>query len=167
MYNLQQLAFLFWGQLRYNSVTNFPERRKRRSRLTIVMKRILLGIVLILILGACSGDVYSVSYTARGDSTNFMGLTQTTLFQRTDDINVVIKLNEHDDDVEVSATFYNPSNEQEGETQSARANGETGVVVLGLDWETRPGERDWDSGDWHVEVRVDGELVEELEFRIN
>lgn len=133
----------------------------------IAMKRILLGVVLILILGACSGDVYSVSYTARGDSGHIMGLTQTDLFQRNDDINVVVKLNEHDDDVDVAVTFINPDGEQEGDTITTTADSETGVVILGLDWDTRPGELDWQSGDWRVEVSVDGETVEELEFRIN
>ncbi len=136
------------------------------------MKRILIAALLLLILNACSSEVYSLAYTARGDSNNMVALTQTDLLQRTDDLNVVVKLNSHDDSVTVSATFYNPDDEQVGEVLTTTADPDVGVVVLGLDYESRPGEEDeeedtWQLGTWRVDIEVDGEQVESLSFKIN
>lgn len=142
------------------------------------MKQIvfLLGL-LVMGLTACSGDVYDVAYTARGDSTNFQALTQTELFQRTDDLNVVVKLGSHSDRVEVAATFYRPCDDfaedcetnevQEGETLRTTVGENVGSVVLGLDHESRPNEQEWITGTWRVEIEIDNEMVETLTFRVN
>ena len=142
------------------------------------MKQIvfLLGL-LVMGLTACSGDVYDVAYTARGDGTNFQALTQTELFQRTDDLNVVVKLGSHKDRVEVAATFFRPCDTQsedcettvvqEGETLRTTVGANVGTVVLGLDFESQPEVNEWISGTWRVEVEVDNEKVDELVFRIN
>lgn len=128
--------------------------------------RLLVGLLLILILSACSSDVYVLAYTARGDSANVFGLTSTDIFQRTDDLNVVVRLGSHKDTIEVSATFFTPDNVQEGEPLKVRAGKDVGVVTLGLDYEKRPSGEDWQSGLWRVEIRIDGEKVDELNFRV-
>lgn len=143
-----------------------------------LMKRfVFLLAILVLGLTACGGDVYDVAYTARGDSTNVQALTQTELFQRTDDLNVVVKLGSHSGSVEVAATFYRPcdtlsencetSRVQEGETLRTTARENVGTVLLGLDYEARPEVTEWNTGSWIVEIEIDGEVVEELSFRIN
>lgn len=143
-----------------------------------LMKRMvfLLGLM-VLGLTACTGGVYDVAYTARGDSTNYQALTQTELFQRTDDLNVVVKLGSHSDRVEVAATFYRPCDTlsevcesdriQEGETLRTTVGSNVGTVLLGLDYEAQPEVEEWDTGSWRVEIEVDNEVVEELSFRIN
>lgn len=128
--------------------------------------RLLIGLLLILILSACSSEVYELSYMARGDSTNVFALSETDILLRTDDLNVVVRLGAHDDTVDVSATFFNPDGIQEGETLTVKAGKDVGTVVLGLDFEQRPSGEDWFTGAWHVEIRIDGEKVDELEFRV-
>ena len=142
------------------------------------MKRLvfLFGL-LVLGLTACGGDVYDVAYTARGDSTNFLALTQTELFQRTDDLNVVVKLGSHKDRVEVAATFFRPCDTQsedcvstevqEGETLRTTVGANVGTVLLGLDYEAQPEVDEWITGTWRIEIEVDSEMVDELTFRIN
>lgn len=128
--------------------------------------RLLIGLLLILILSACSSDVYELAYTARGDSANVFALTEADILQRTDDLNVVVRLGAHDDTVDVSATFFGPDGLQEGETLTAKADKDTGVVILGLDFEQRPSGEDWPLGLWHIELRIDGEKVDDIEFRV-
>lgn len=128
--------------------------------------RLLIGLLLILILSACSGDVYELAYTARGDSANVFALTEADILQRTDDLNVVVRLGSHDETVDVSAIFFDPNGIQEGETLTVKAGKDTGMVILGLDFEQRPSGEDWQLGLWRVEIRIDGEKVDELEFRI-
>ncbi|MCB9436400.1 MAG: hypothetical protein H6673_05315 [Anaerolineales bacterium] len=128
--------------------------------------RLLIGLLLILILSACSGDVYELAYTARGDSANILALTNTDIFQRTDDLNVVVRLGSHNDTVDVSATFFDPDGNQEGETLTVKADKDTGMVILGLDFEQRPSGEDWQLGLWRIEIRIDGEKVDDVEFRI-
>ena len=132
------------------------------------MKRIsLIAALLILVLSACSSGIYEVAYTARGDGTNIVGLNQTNQFQRTDDINIVVKVNSHDDPITVSASFFKPDGTQEGETLESRLESGTGSVALGLDFESRPSGEDWETGSWRVQIRIDGELVDEKIFRVN
>lgn len=127
----------------------------------------ILALVLVLILSACGGGVYQVSYTARGDGTEILSLTQTDQFQATDDLNVVVKFKSHNDPVEVSVKFLNPEGNQEGETLRATADREVGSVVLGLDWDARPEAEEWATGTWYAEVSVDGEQEARLRFRVN
>ncbi|NDJ84649.1 MAG: hypothetical protein GYB66_02080 [Chloroflexi bacterium] len=134
------------------------------------MKRAFLtlaALFLVLMLSACSGEVFDIAYTARGDSTNLLAVTKTDNFQRTDDVNVVVKLSGHDGDVEVQVKFINPEGGQEGETLTAVVPEDVGTVVLGLDWEQRPSQEPWEAGSWSAEVYVDGEMVHELEYRVN
>jgi hypothetical protein len=134
------------------------------------MKRILFAafaLLLPLVLSSCGGGAYELAYTARGDSTNILGLTLTNQFQATDDLNIVVKLKSHDEPVEVAVAFFNPTGAQEGETIKTTVDKEVGSIVLGLDWESRPGGQPWETGSWRAEVRVNGEKTEELIFRVN
>lgn len=134
------------------------------------MKRILLialGLLLIGALSACSGDVYSLAYSARGDSTNLLGVTQTEQFRDNEDLNVIVKLNEHDGTT-VSATFFAPDGTEVSFLET-EVDSETGTVLLGLDYQDYSNgneEVTWPSGTWRVEIRVNGENVDEVTFRV-
>lgn len=132
------------------------------------MKKWIVVIVLLtLALAACSSEgVYARAYTASGDGTREIDLSRTNSFQRNADLNVVVELNSHDSDVEVEVTFYNPDGNQVGDPLVATAASGVGTVVLGLDWEARPGGDLWPDGAWKAVVRIDGEEVETLDFSV-
>lgn len=138
------------------------------------MKRMLVivGLLLMMVLTACGGDgVYDRAYTASGDGTNELELNRTRNFRQNDDFNVVIKLNSHDSDVEVTATFFRPDGTQEGNALTSIAAENVGTVVIGLDWDTRPVDDEgeiplWTEGTWEVVIEVDGEEVERLSFTV-
>jgi hypothetical protein len=139
----------------------------------LLMKRahlvlIPLLVVLTLTLSACGGEVYSRSYTASGDGTNPNSLVENNgQFLVTDDLNVVVKLNTHSDDVEVEARFFGPENVPVGDPLKTTASKDVGTVLLGLDFETRPDTTtDWPRGAYKVEVYVDGERVETINFEV-
>ncbi|NDJ86616.1 MAG: hypothetical protein GYB66_12075 [Chloroflexi bacterium] len=123
-----------------------------------------------MLLSGCSSGVYSLAYVARGDSTNLLGLTKTVSFPSNEDLNVIVKLNEHDDPVDVEVTFYRPDGEIENTLQYTAVPG-VGTVVLGLDWEQKQenseDEERWVTGRWIVKIKIDGEEVDELDFRVN
>lgn len=128
--------------------------------------------IVVLALSGCAGGAYDLAFPARGDSTNLLALTQTEQFRKTEDLNVVVKLNSHDG-VTVSAQFIDPDGEQVGETLETEVDSETGTVVLGLDYDQVNADRsvddpfEWQTGTWTVKVSVDGEEVDEITFRIN
>lgn len=132
------------------------------------MKRMIFVVILLaLALSACSGgEVYKNAYTASGDGTNEIDLSKTKQFQKNADLNVVVKLNSHDSDVEVEATFIDPAGQQVGDTLKVTAAENVGTVVLGLDWEANPNQELWNDGAWRVEIRIDGKEVETLDFAV-
>lgn len=135
------------------------------------MKRAALMIIpllMVLSLSACSSEIYNLSYTASGDSTNPNALVDNSgQFLVTDDLNVVIRLNQHNDDVEVEARFFAPGDDPLGDPLKTTASKDVGTVVLGLDFETRPDQTtDWPRGDYKVEIFVDGEKVETISFEV-
>ncbi len=138
------------------------------------MKRMLVIVgLLLMVLTACGGSegVYNRAYVASGDGTNELELNRTKNLRQNDDFNVVIKLNAHDSDVEVTATFFRPDGTQEGDALTAVAGENVGTVVIGLDWDTRPVDDEgeiplWTEGTWEVVIEVDGEEVERLNFTV-
>lgn len=138
------------------------------------MKRMLVIVgLLLMVLTACGGGdgVYASAYTASGDGTNELELNRTKNLRQNDDFNVVIKLNSHDSDVEVTATFFRPDGTQEGDALTAIAGENVGTVVIGLDWDTRPVDDEgeiplWTEGTWEVVIEVDGEEVDRLSFTV-
>jgi hypothetical protein len=132
------------------------------------MKQIVIVLILVAVaLTACTSDgVYDQAYTASGDGTNELELNRTEQFPRNEDLNVVVKLNSHDSDVEVVATFFDPDGDQVGDPLSVTADQNVGTVVLGLDWEGKGDEEFWEDGRWRVQIDVDGEEVDTLEFRV-
>ncbi|MCQ3930489.1 MAG: hypothetical protein DPW16_08500 [Chloroflexi bacterium] len=135
------------------------------------MKRAVMMIVpllVILSLSACSGDVYSLAYTASGDGTNPNALVENSgQFLVTDDLNIVVRLNKHNDDVEVEARFYLPEDVPLGDPLKMTASKDVGTVVLGLDYETRPDQTtDWPRGTYKVDIFVDGEKSETISFKV-
>lgn len=138
------------------------------------MKRMLVIVgLLLMVLTACGGSegVYDRAYVASGDGTNELELNRTKNLRQNDDFNVVVKLNSHDSDVEVTATFFRPDGTQEGDALTAVAGENVGTVVIGLDWDTRPVDDEgeiplWTEGTWEVVIEVDGEEVERLNFTV-
>lgn len=128
--------------------------------------------ILVVLLSACGSGTYDVGYTARGDSTNILGLTESTQFRDNEDLNVVVRLTDHDG-VTVAARFIDPSGNQVGDVLETEVASDVGSVVLGLDFEQmneNSGEEDeirWQAGRWTVEISVDGESVDTLEFDID
>jgi hypothetical protein len=135
-------------------------------------------LLLVFVLAACGGDTYNYAYTASGDSLNATDLTRTTQFRSSDDINLVVRLNTHEDNVDVEARFYTGSGADRrlfGDALKVTVGEDVGTVVLGLDFDTYynsnydPVENPnptWPSGGWDVEVFVDGEQVETLDFNV-
>lgn len=132
------------------------------------MKRLILLLALVALgLTACSGGgAYDRAYTASGDGRNELELSRTRQFRSNDDLNVVVKLNTHDSDVEVKVIFINSNSQQEGDPLVVVAGPNTGTVVLGLDWESKPDGELWRSGSWEAVIEVDGEEVERLSFEV-
>lgn len=134
------------------------------------MKRMLIIVgLLLMILTACGGSegVYDRAYVASGEGTNELELNRTRNFRQNDDLNVVVKLGNHDSDVEVTATFFRPDGTQEGDALKVIASDNVGTVVLGLDWDLRPANEEgeiplWAEGTWEIVIEVDGEEVEKL-----
>ena len=138
------------------------------------MKRLIVIVgLLLMVLTACGGSdgVYDRAYVASGDGTNELELNRTKNLRQNDDFNVVIKLNSHDSDVEVTATFFRPDGTQEGNALTAVASENVGTVVIGIDWDARPVDDEgeiplWTEGTWEVVIEVDGEEVERLSFTV-
>jgi hypothetical protein len=138
------------------------------------MKRLIFVMtLLLLVLTACGGGgAYERAYVASGDGTNELELSQTEQFRSADDMNVVVKLNSHDSNVEVQAVFYNPDELPVGDPLTVTAGENVSTVVLGLDWETTTLRDEnnqpaiWQPGSWSVEIFVDGEKVDTLDFRV-
>lgn len=120
---------------------------------------------LALLLAACgTGEMVKSAHTAAGDGTRPSDLTRTQTFRHDDDLNVVIMLNSHRRELEVSAVFNAPAGGTYA-TDTLEADENVGEVVLGLDWEAQNGEP-WAAGEWNVEVLVDGDVEETLTFTV-
>lgn len=134
------------------------------------MKRSLFALLITLavILSACgSGDVYARAYTASGDSTNANDLSRSEQFRGTDDINVVVILNNRNSDTDVEVRFfYGPEKLQWGESIKVNVKENVGTVVLGLDHENKGDTEEWPGGGWRADIYIDGERVDQLDFRV-
>ncbi|MFP4322334.1 MAG: hypothetical protein ACLFTK_07765 [Anaerolineales bacterium] len=135
-----------------------------KSRIFRVM---CIGLLFVGALAACSGDVYERAYTASGDGNRERDLNQTEQFLGNDDLNVVIKLSRRGDPVIINTRFIDPNGDVLEEI-TAEADSDIGTVVMGVDYEARQDiPNEWLSGRYRVEVRVDGELVDTLFFRVD
>jgi hypothetical protein len=123
---------------------------------------------ILFFLAGCSGEVFDRAYTASGDGQKERELTPDELFTPTDDLNVVVKLNKHDDSVEVIARFLDPNDDVLQEVKAEDVPSEVGTVVLGIDYESRGDlPNQWIVGPYRVKILIDGEEVETLFFRVN
>lgn len=123
---------------------------------------------MLVFLSACSGGgAYSLAYPASGNSGNLLGVTQSQSFRNSEDINIVVKLNNHDG-VTVEVQFLDPDKTQVGETLSVEADSDTGSVLLGLDYEQYAGDLDleWPTGTWTAVISIDGEEVDRITFTV-
>ena len=114
----------------------------------------------ILLLAACSSEVYDRSFTASGDGQREQDLAKDEQFSPTDDLNVVIKLNRHDDPASIVARFIDP-NGDELELIQAEAPNTVGTVTMGIDFDARADSiNQWVSGRYQVELTINDELVD-------
>jgi hypothetical protein len=121
----------------------------------------------LILLAACSGQVFERAYIAAGDGQREQDLTADEQFTPTEDINVVIKLNRRDESVEVLARFIDPNGDILEEIQ-AEAPSNVGTVVLGLDYQARADVgNEWLRGRYQVDILMDGETVQTLYFRVD
>lgn len=128
------------------------------------MKRLVMMIVVGLVLAACgSGDGKWVdhAYTAVGDDTDPDKLVKTTVFQPSDDLNVVVVLGSHNRDLAAMAVFTDPTG-RSIPTDVLELDKTVGPVTFGLDFE-QSGEQNWTAGDWRVDVYV-GEPQKNVDF---
>jgi type 1 fimbria pilin len=133
------------------------------------MKRILplllaVGLIVPLLLTACSTKPLKAAYTASGDGNRPEDLEKTTVFKPDDDLNVVITLNSHNRTLPVKAVFIAPDGVQYA-TDEIKMDETAGVAVLGLDWEMQNNTL-WTPGDWKVEVYVDNTREDTLNFTV-
>lgn len=133
------------------------------------MRQFFVFILILCLLSACSGGVYDRAYTASGDGNQESELREDEQFTTTDDLNVVIKLGNHEENVKVVARFIDPNGDLLQEV-SAEAEGDVGTVVLGVDyeaWEASQAGNQWIVGRYGVEIIVDGEKVDTVYFRVD
>jgi hypothetical protein len=128
---------------------------------------VLIAMLAAVVLAACSADPIDEVYMAPGDgSLPEELLSQTTTFQADDDLNVVVKLNAHKRTLEVRAIFTALSTNALYQTNTVEAEETTGEVVLGLDWETLGGGEYWPTGDWKVDIYLNNELEQTVNFTV-
>ncbi len=133
------------------------------------MKRILplllaVGLVVPLLLTACSAKPLKAVYTASGDGTRPEDLDKTTVFKPDDDLNVVITLNSHNSSLPVKAVFTAPDVLQYT-TDELDMDETAGVAVLGLDWEMQNNTL-WTEGDWKADIYVNNALEDTVKFAV-
>lgn len=129
------------------------------------LKVLLLGVL--LVLSACSGKVYERAYVASGEGNQENELREDEQFTITDDFNVVIKLNEHEEVVKVMARFVDPNGDVMEEI-STEAGSSVGTLVLGIDYEARTDTTNqWIVGRYKVDIFVDDEKVDTVFFRVD
>jgi hypothetical protein len=122
---------------------------------------------LLLLLVGCSGKVYDRAYTASGQGQQESEMTADEQFSPRDDLNVVIKLNRHDDPVDITVRFTDPNGDLLQEIEGT-ASDDVGTVVMGVDFEGRSDVgNEWIIGRYEVDILVDGEEVDRLFFRVD
>ena len=133
------------------------------------MPRKILFMAILLLLSACSGDVYDHAYTASGEGSQESELRLDEQFTTTDDLNVVIKLGNHEGTVKVIARFLDP-NKDLLEEVSADVDETVGTVILGVDyeaWSEAAAGNQWIKGRYTVDIFIEDEKVDTLFFRVD
>ncbi len=114
------------------------------------------------IAGLASSDRLIDVYTAAGDSYYADQLERTTTFRTDDDMNIVFRVQNISDTVDVAGVFCSPDNTYYDGGTSSFSNG--GPYLLGVDWEST--NTPWLTGDWYVEVYVNGQVELTLGFSV-
>lgn len=117
-----------------------------------------------LLLTACTSEPVRDVYTASGDGSRPDDLDKTTIFEPTDDLNIVITLNAHNRERPVKAIFIAPDGTSYA-TDVLEADETVGQVVLGLDLQMS-GITAWAEGEWSVEVYVDDQREKTVKFTV-
>lgn len=126
-----------------------------------------LSLICLSLLAGCSGQVFDRAYTASGEGSREQDLKPDEQFSPSEDLNVVIKLNQRRSTVEVLARFIDPNGDMLDEIRT-EAPSSVGTVVMGLDYEARTDiGNTWQTGPYRVEISIDGELAETLFFRVD
>ncbi len=91
-------------------------------------------------------------FTASGDSYYVDQLTRTTVFKNDDDLNVVFRVQNITQAINVAGVFCAPDGDYYDAGENTYENG--GPYMLGIDWEYEG--VPWVPGDWFAEVYVNG-----------
>ncbi len=115
------------------------------------------------VVGRTSSTRIETAYTAAGDGSTPSEVTETTVFRTDDDLNVVLTTQNIPKTAQAAAVFCSPS----GAVHDAGAGDvEDGMTyLLGLDWEYASVA--WETGQWFVEVYVNGQLEVTLGFSVS
>jgi hypothetical protein len=114
------------------------------------------------VTGLASSNRLIDVYTAAGDSYYADQLDRTTVFRTDDDLNVVFLVQNVSDPIDVAGVFCSPDNTYYDGGTSTLSNG--GPYLLGVDWESTS--VPWITGDWYVEVYVNGQVELTLGFSV-
>ncbi|RPI97686.1 MAG: hypothetical protein EHM39_09125 [Chloroflexi bacterium] len=114
------------------------------------------------VMGSGSTDRVVEAYTAAGDSYTADQLTRTAVFATDDDLNVVLRLQNLDGPVTVTAMFCSPDGDSWDGGVNKLDNG--GPYLLGLDWESSSVA--WTTGDWFVEVMIEDSVELTIGFTV-
>jgi hypothetical protein len=114
------------------------------------------------VVGLASSNRLIDVFTASGDSYYADQLDRTTVFRTDDDLNVVFRVQNVSDTIEVSGVFCSPDNTYYDGGSSTFSNG--GPYLLGVDWESTS--IPWITGDWYAEVYVNGQVELTLGFTV-
>jgi hypothetical protein len=114
------------------------------------------------VVGLASSNRLIDVYTAAGDSYYADQLDRTTVFRTDDDLNVVFRVQNVSDTIDVAGVFCSPDNTYYDGGMGTFSNG--GPYLVGVDWESTS--VPWITGDWYVEVYVNGQVELTLGFSV-
>lgn len=131
------------------------------------MAKKILGFGLMLVfLAACSKvQPYKDAYTAKGDFQNVSTFERATVYSTTDNLQLVVELNEHYDELRLQVDWINPQGELVGSLVLDEITADTQRVYIDYDL-AKAGREFWPVGLWQAQIRIETELVETLYFTV-
>ena len=123
---------------------------------------VLLGLILISgVLTGCMGEPFAEAYFAYG-SGPIRDLDVTETFDTIEDLQLVIRFNQHSESIRIETFWFDPEGAEAGELQTTvPADTENVLITYHLEQAEKTY---WLPGEWSVEVRLDGQLEETLSF---
>ncbi len=121
-------------------------------------------VVVSVLLVACAGEPFAEAYTARGTADHIKDLEITDGFDTTENLQVVIRFNQHTKELRLETLWTDPEGAETGELQ-ATIPADAEIITVAFDLE-RAGLQYWQPGEWAVEIRIDGKLETTLAFNV-